>query len=149
MPVFWVFGRNLSFNISVEFIFKNSSWYDCFAHSVVGSTVNWIYELSFACYNRSLLLKRNFYFAWQIYTTKQVACFSISLRNQRQMDQTFIFWEKKSFTRSSLWLINYRVHNLPLQNCQHFPSFPMKWCSLPFIVRKKSKNVLCYFSTFL
>ena len=101
-----------------------------------------------AKYNRSLLLKRNSYFAWQIYTAKQVACFSISLRNQRQMDQTFIFWEKKSFTRSSLWLINYRVHNLPLQNCQHFPSFPMKWCSLPFKIRKKSKNIYVIFQHF-
>ena len=42
-------------------------------------------------YNRSLLLKRNFYFARQIYTTKQVTCFSIYLINQRQMDQNIIF----------------------------------------------------------
>ena len=82
-------------------------------------------------YNRSLLLKRNFYFAWQIYTTKQVTCHSISLRNQRNMDQSFIFWQKKSFAKSCLWLINYRVYNLALQNCQQIPSFPMKWCSLP------------------
>ena len=31
-------------NKSVEFIFTNSSWYNCFTHAVAGSWINWNHE---------------------------------------------------------------------------------------------------------
>ena len=68
-------------------------------------------------YFRSLLLKRNSYFTWQFYTTKQITCYSISLASKENGPKFHILREKSLTTKSSLWLINYRAHNLPLQIC--------------------------------